>query len=92
MRAAFQADLAQRLSAIEALIAGLQAGRLSFEDASAALAAHLHDIKGTGRPFGVAQATELAADFERTLKTQDWQQDTAPRLMQHWATQLKALC
>ncbi|NIA67443.1 hypothetical protein HBA54_02450 [Pelagibius litoralis] len=92
MRAAFQADLARRLSEIEAVIDQLQTGRASFEEASAAFSAQLHDIKGTGRPFGVPQATDLAADFERTIKTETWREENAPGLVRQLVSRLRALC
>lgn len=92
MLAAFRADLAQRLNAMESLAAGLQDGSLDFEDASAAVAAHLHDIKGTGRPFGVPQATDLAREFERIIKSADWHRASAIGLVRHWVARLKGLC
>ena len=67
MRAAFFADLEQRLADLASIGGRLEAGELSENEARRAILAHLHDIKGCGTPYGVTQATELARAYEREL-------------------------
>lgn len=66
----FLCDLESRLSIIEKALASLEQNP---HDASAMqqLRAELHNIKGTGTPFGVPEATALARELEEYLSSAD---------------------
>ncbi|WP_420347954.1 Hpt domain-containing protein [Pelagibius sp.] len=92
MRAAFQADLARRIGMMEQLADRLEAGADCRTEVVATLAAHLHDIKGTGRPFGVPEATELARNFEYRLKSPGGRMALDAAALRDLLQSLRALC
>ncbi|WP_299391725.1 Hpt domain-containing protein [Pelagibius sp.] len=92
MRAAFQADLARRVAMMERLLDQLEARSAGGAEIADALAAHLHDIKGTGRPFGVPEATDLARSFEHRLKQGGDPAALDPAVLRELLGKLKALC
>jgi len=92
MRAAFQADLARRVAMMERLLDQLESRACDRAEIAGALAAHLHDIKGTGRPFGVPEATDLARNFEHRLKQTGAAAALDPAALRELLGALRALC
>jgi len=70
MRDLFLIELRDRLGALRAEAARLN-GTSRSDEAMDAIRRQLHDIYGTGRPFGVPEATDAAGDLLNLLKTVD---------------------